>query len=266
MSVFVLDSQPSLLGNHAVLIKRSLSKHRVVDVDRLPAYSSRFDPLNNWSEDGSLNVVGRHNRRHTWNASSVSTSPPELNGRNIVRLVSVSSPSVSSVVGNQNFASTSLRRNSFSQGSLRTALVIDSNALSQRLTSVSLYCSGFTSCDIASHGVAGVTMARLQRYDLILMTTSLSTPSAIETTCAIRFDEVEAGYSQVPILTLTSHVDKATLSSCEQACMNGCIERGAVVSQVVPDMLEVLRRNPNFLFVKLDGTKVQAPYSKEPVL
>lgn len=161
-------------------------------------------------------------------------------------------------------APTDGRRTTRSRGRGRKlALIVDSNTLTQRLTSVALYMSGFTSCDVATGGECAVQMARTMRYDLILMESALPTMSGTDTARAIRFHEEQAGEPPVTILALTSAVDSASLVAYEAAKMNGAIERGAVVAEAVTEAVEALSRNGNFFFVAASGTKqqslVQAP-------
>jgi CheY-like chemotaxis protein len=151
------------------------------------------------------------------------------------------------------------RRTTRSRGRGRKlALIVDSNTLTQRLTSVALYRSGFTSCDVATVGESAVQMARAMRYDLILMESALPTISGTDTARAIRFYEEQAGEPPVTILALTSAVDGASLAAYEAAKMSGAIERGAVVAEAVTEAVEALSRNGNFFFVAASGSKQQS--------
>ena len=159
----------------------------------------------------------------------------------------------------------------------KLALLVDSNTLTQRLTSVALHRSGFTACDVATDGESGAAMARAQRYDLILMETHLPAMSGVETARSIRFYEQQAadaaaasGLPQTSIdppailLALTVNVDADSLASYKAAGFNGAIERGAIVVEAVHDAMDMLARNPGFLLMAVGGVKTQQPCAAAP--
>eukprot|EP00456_Euglypha_rotunda_P093086 TRINITY_DN981_c0_g1_i4.p1 TRINITY_DN981_c0_g1~~TRINITY_DN981_c0_g1_i4.p1 ORF type:complete len:107 (-),score=15.62 TRINITY_DN981_c0_g1_i4:34-354(-) len=78
-----------------------------------------------------------------------------------------------------------------------------------------------------------VTMATKREYDIILMDIKLPVISGIEATKEIRAFENKLHRQPSFIVALTGSVSKEDLDAYKEVGMNGCIEKGCVVTRAM---------------------------------
>jgi len=96
-----------------------------------------------------------------------------------------------------------------------------------------------------------------KEYDLILMDVKLPTMNGVEATKAIRAHEGELKRKSAVIFGLTGSTDEEDLKAYELAGMDGCIEKGCVLTQAIGYALSktpstsptCLSRPTSFLFI-----------------
>jgi len=110
---------------------------------------------------------------------------------------------------------------------------VDDITVTVHLTLHSLYRAGFDDVDTAINGRIAVTMAKQRTYDIILMDITLPVLSGIEATKKIREYEKKINREPAYIIALTGAVSEDDLELYKEAGMNGCIEKGCVVSRAM---------------------------------
>lgn len=131
----------------------------------------------------------------------------------------------------------------------RHALLVDDVKVTQRITSAALQKTGYL-CDLASDGEVAVDMAKKNNFYVILMDVQLPVIDGVEATKLIRSHEKETGQNRCIIFGLTGNCSDEALQLYAEAGMDGCIEKGCVVSRAMHEALAMKEANPNtFLFI-----------------
>jgi CheY-like chemotaxis protein len=146
----------------------------------------------------------------------------------------------------------------------KLALVVDNVSVSQRLNSVALYVSGYA-VSVAESGELALEMARAHHYDIILIDMLLPALSGLEVCGKLR--ELEEEFHDEPslIIALTTAIDPRSLNDYKLAKFNCALEKGCVLSQVLAELMNILAKNPNFLFIDSKHQKIQAPKSDSDI-
>jgi CheY-like chemotaxis protein len=131
----------------------------------------------------------------------------------------------------------------------RSALLVDDVVITQRITSAALHRAGYF-CDLASNGEQAVTMAKHNDYHVILMDVALPIMNGIEATVKIRESETSQHRQHTIIYGMTASCSDADLNHYNEAGMDGCIEKGCIVSRAMHEALAITRQNPtDFVFI-----------------
>jgi CheY-like chemotaxis protein len=143
----------------------------------------------------------------------------------------------------------------------KTALLVDDVKVTQKVTSVALHQSGFV-CDVADDGEVAIQMAKKQHYNVILMDVQLPKIDGVEATKIIREAEREdSSRTGTIIFGLTGNCKEDDLDRYNLAGMDGCIEKGCVVSRAMHEALAMKKENPaDFIFI--NSRNVQSIRSK----
>lgn len=168
-----------------------------------------------------------------------------MNSQQAAHMRKISSPDVLHLKSMRNKCSSS-PSNCISR---RKALLVDDVKITQRLTSVALSKSGYI-CDLAADGKTAVELARKNNYHVILMDVQLPILDGVEATKQIRQMQANDESRQSIILGLTGSCSEQNLQEYFNAGMDGCIEKGCVVSRAMHEALALREENPNvFLFI-----------------
>ncbi len=108
-------------------------------------------------------------------------------------------------------------------------LVVDDNQTNQLVCSMMLESMGHYA-DVAGSGVDGISAVLTLDYDIVLMDIQMPGMDGIEATKQIRAQQ-KAG-SAIPIVALTANVFPQTRQKCEEAGMNGFIEKPVSKSEI----------------------------------
>jgi len=186
----------------------------------------------------SPTITPRHDRHAP--SSSPPTRSPLVRNIDLARSRSPSSSSSPSPV---------LHRKKYS-------LLVDDVTITQKLTSAALHRTGYT-CDQACDGQQAVELAKLNSYAVILMDVQLPVLDGVEATRQIRAYEREIGVvEKALILGLTGSCGDDALRLYAEAGMDGCIEKGCVVSRAMHEAIALKEENPN-VFLFIDAKNVQ---------
>jgi len=149
----------------------------------------------------------------------------------------------------------------------KTALLVDDVKVTQKVTSVALHQSGFV-CDVADDGEVAIQMAKKQHYNVILMDVQLPKIDGIEATKIIREAEREdPSRSGTIIFGLTGNCKEDDLDRYNLAGMDGCIEKGCVVSRAMHEALAMKKENPaDFVFINARNVQsIRLKHVKDPL-
>jgi CheY-like chemotaxis protein len=138
--------------------------------------------------------------------------------------------------------------------SKRSALLVDDVKVTQRITSAALQKTGY-SCDLAADGQAAVDMAKANAYYVILMDVQLPVIDGVEATRQIRAYEKEVSRAPSIIFGLTGNCSDEALGLYAESGMDGCMEKGCVVSRAIHEALAMKEENPS-LFLFIDSRNV----------
>jgi CheY-like chemotaxis protein len=133
----------------------------------------------------------------------------------------------------------------------QSALLVDDVAITQKMTKRLLSRAGFR-CELASDGIEAVEAAKNNRFNVILMDVQLPKLNGVDATRQIRqFEETNVPQGEgAIILGLTGSCSHADLQRYAEAGMDGCIEKGSVVSRAMHEALAMLEANPSeFVFI-----------------
>ncbi|CEO98140.1 Response regulatory domain-containing protein [Plasmodiophora brassicae] len=131
----------------------------------------------------------------------------------------------------------------------RLALLVDDVVITQRITSAALHRAGYQ-CDLASNGQQAVEMANQTDYQVILMDVQLPVLNGVDATVLIRRNERERRRPHTIIYGLTGSCRDADLERYNEAGMDGCIEKGCIVSRAMHEALAVTKENlQDFVFI-----------------
>jgi CheY-like chemotaxis protein len=129
------------------------------------------------------------------------------------------------------------------------ALLVDDVKVTQRITGAALQKTGYV-CDFASDGEVAVDMAKKNSYYVVLMDVQLPVIDGVEATRLIRAHEKENGITPCIIFGLTGNCSDEALNLYAEAGMDGCIEKGCVVSRAMHEALAMKEENQDaFLFI-----------------
>jgi len=141
-------------------------------------------------------------------------------------------------------------------GYKKRALLVDDIIVNQAIVRASLHRASFL-CDHASNGQQAVDLATSTPYDVILMDVQLPILDGVESTRRIREFERRNGRFPSIIYGLTGTCDEASLQRYNVSGMDGCFEKGCVVSRALHEALAMTRKNPLF-FLYIDSRNVQS--------
>lgn len=143
-----------------------------------------------------------------------------------------------------------------------SALLVDDVKITQKITSMALKKTGYA-CDSASDGYSAVQMAKAKEYDIILMDVQMPGLDGVQATKIIREFEQCSQRSPSTILGLTGNCSDEALGSYADAGMDGCIEKGCVVSRAMHEAVAILDAYPD-QFVFIDSQNIQFGLSDSP--
>lgn len=135
----------------------------------------------------------------------------------------------------------------------KRCLVIEDVSVTARLIAVQLHKLGYES-DTANSGHLAIQMATHRRYDLILTDIDLNDNcGGVYSTEVIRLFEAKEGVEPALIFGLTAHVNLDFLTEYAAVGMDGCMEKGVILHQIIPQSIKIVQKNPLFLYVDNKG-------------
>eukprot|EP01083_Nonionella_stella_P075000 203626_1 len=127
-------------------------------------------------------------------------------------------------------------------------LLVDDVKVTQKVTIRALKRSGYQ-CDVAGDGKVALSMAKIHKYHVIMMDVQLPEMDGIEATKLIREHERTTGHKAL-IFGLTASCEPDDLNSYAECGMDGCVEKGCLLSSALHEAIATLTENPaNFIFI-----------------
>jgi len=136
----------------------------------------------------------------------------------------------------------------------KRALLVDDVKVTQKITSVALAKTGYT-CDLAADGQSAVDLFKTNSYNVVLMDVQLPVMNGVEATRLIRQYERRTGQKACLIFGLTGSCSDEDLRTYAEAGMDGCIEKGCVVSRAMHEAIAMKEQNP-CVFMFIDSRNV----------
>lgn len=141
--------------------------------------------------------------------------------------------------------------------SRRPALLVDDVGITQKVTKAALHQAGFQ-CSLAGDGEVAVAMAKKQPFFVILMDVQLPKLDGVQATAQIREFERSSGIATPALIFgLTASCKPDDLARYMEAGMDGCIEKGCIVSRAMHEALAMHKESPSE-FVFINSRNVQS--------
>jgi signal transduction histidine kinase/DNA-binding response OmpR family regulator len=138
----------------------------------------------------------------------------------------------------QNEGSLAALRLSISGGSEPRVLVVEDNAVNQKVALLMLDRLGIRA-DVAGNGREGLEMLRILPYDMVLMDCQMPEVDGYEATVEIR--RLDVPYRHIPIIAMTADADVASRDRCLAAGMNDVITKPVKMEDLVKALETWLR-------------------------
>ncbi|MES1908036.1 MAG: hypothetical protein MHM6MM_001047 [Cercozoa sp. M6MM] len=128
-------------------------------------------------------------------------------------------------------------------------LMVDDVGMTRTITQRAVARCGLL-CDVAASGDEAIRLYQNSPYSIILMDVNLPGMKGTEATTSIREYEHSHLLPSAIIYGLTGDCSKAALSRCNAAGMNGCIEKGCILSRAMLEARAITLENPtSFVFI-----------------
>ena len=112
----------------------------------------------------------------------------------------------------------------------RLALVVEDNAVSQKVLSLMLAYGGFAT-DIAPDGLVAVSLAQQKRYDVILMDSQMPELGGVDAAARIRSDGCLS--AATPIIAVTADAAPEAIERCLAAGMNAVMHKPVLLDNLL---------------------------------